>query len=89
MATAKSDCDRELRRLIALFHDEFCRFVDPLEPIDANSFQKVIHRARQELTTLQEELAAVRRIVNAAPGQTTHDAVTHALFTSPRGCSEC
>jgi chromosome segregation ATPase len=79
VATARSEYEKELRKLITMVHEEFRRFVDPHEQIDRVSFQKVVSRARDELMRLQEETAAVRQIINASPGQSTPDALAQFL----------
>jgi chromosome segregation ATPase len=80
VAAAKSDAENDKRRVISILADEFRSFFDPHEQIDLVTCQRTLHRAREELTRVNEELDAIKRIVGAAPGQSAADAVAQIAF---------
>jgi len=75
VADVKLQCDHEKRKILGMFADEFRSFVDPSERIDVASFERLLRRTHNEMNKMTEELAAVRRLVNASPSQTTRNAV--------------
>jgi hypothetical protein len=84
VSAAKADGEREKRRMIGLFVEEFRSLFDPGEQMDVATFERLLKVARGEMEKLKEELAAIRRFVCAAPGQTTQEAVAKVIY-SPQG----
>jgi chromosome segregation ATPase len=79
IAGAKAEAQREMAKLIGIFTEEFRHFVDPFEPVDSTSFPAMVRKARAEMTKLNDELLAIRCVVNPLPGQPLQDAVAQAV----------
>jgi phosphoheptose isomerase len=60
--------------MIGLLAEEFHNFFDPDGQIDLVSYQHALHKAKEEFSRTAEELKAIRRIVDADPGQSAADA---------------
>jgi DNA repair exonuclease SbcCD ATPase subunit len=80
IAASKTEGQREAKKMISIFAEEFRSVIDPLETFEIASFPEMVRRARQELTRLNDEIMGVRRVVNPLPGQTLHDAVAQAVY---------
>jgi chromosome segregation ATPase len=69
LAAAKAEGEREKRRMIGLFVDEFRSLFDPGEHMDVATFERLLKVARGEMEKLKEELAGFRRLVSASPAR--------------------
>jgi chromosome segregation ATPase len=79
LAAAKAEGEREKRRMIGLFVEEFKLLFDPGEHMDIATFERLLKVARGEMEKLKEELAGFWRFVSAAPKQITQDAVARSV----------
>ena len=82
LLATKTEADKEKQQLIAYFADNFRCFFDPNEQIDSSMYQRLIDRAKTELDRLQSTENSIRRMTNAAPYQSTEDAVAQYIFKS-------
>jgi chromosome segregation ATPase len=76
---AKAQYESEKRRLFSLAADEFRSFFNAADSIDERSYRQLLGRVKNELRKLSETDVVVRRLVGAAPKQSTDDAVVHLL----------
>jgi chromosome segregation ATPase len=82
IVTAKAESEREQRRMATVFADAFRSFVGVNEQADVASFERLVRTVRSEMDRVNEELAAIKGLVNAAPGETAADAVAKCVFNS-------
>jgi chromosome segregation ATPase len=72
---AKAMCEAEKRRIFAFAADEFRAWFTAAETPDEQSYQKLLHRVKAELTRLIESDTVIRRLIGPSPRQATDDAV--------------
>ncbi|OHS99280.1 hypothetical protein TRFO_34308 [Tritrichomonas foetus] len=82
ISSVQANADKERQKLIVYFADNFRGFFDPNEQIDVKMYQRLLDRAKAELTRLQLSDNAIRRLTNASTNQTTEDAVAQYVFKS-------
>jgi chromosome segregation ATPase len=76
---AKSQYEGEKRRIYSIAADEFRTFFNAADAIDERSYRQLLQRVKGELRRLSDTDVVVRRLVGAAPKQSTDDAVAHLL----------
>jgi chromosome segregation ATPase len=80
MRSAKAKFDDEKRRIFSLAADEFRTFFNAGQQIDERSYRILLARVKAEMKRLADSDLVVRRLVGAAPNQTTHDAVARLVI---------
>jgi chromosome segregation ATPase len=80
MRSAKAKFDDEKRRIFSLAADEFRTFFNACQQIDERSYRILLARVKAEMKRLADSDLVVRRLVGAAPNQTTHDAVARLVI---------
>jgi chromosome segregation ATPase len=76
----KAAVDRDKRKICAFIADAFKQYFGSPEGIDERAVRQIVTRAKGDLASLTETNEAVRRIVGAATGQRTDDAVAQAFL---------
>jgi chromosome segregation ATPase len=72
---AKSKFEGEKRRIFSVAAEEFRTYFNAADCIDERSYRTLLAKVRNDLKRLSEADAVVRRLVGAAPRQTTDEAV--------------
>jgi chromosome segregation ATPase len=72
---AKSKSENEKRRIFSVAAEQFRSYFNAAECIDEGSYRSLLGKVRNDLKRLSQADAVVRRLVGAAPGQPTDDAV--------------
>jgi chromosome segregation ATPase len=76
---AQGHCDNEKRRIFSLAADEFRTYFNAAESLDEGAYRQLLSTVKTEVKRLTELESVVRRLVGAAPGQQTDDAVAQLL----------
>jgi chromosome segregation ATPase len=71
--------ENEKRRLLSLAAEEFRGFFNATDLLDERSYRQLLSRVKGEIRRLSDQDNAIRRLVGAAPQQSTDDAVAHLL----------
>ncbi|OHT08979.1 hypothetical protein TRFO_22319 [Tritrichomonas foetus] len=77
---SKSKWESEKRRIFSCIAEEFKSYYNPSESMDERTFRNFLSRIKKELDRLSESDSVIRRIVGAAPRQSTDDAVAQYLL---------
>jgi chromosome segregation ATPase len=75
----RTNLENERRRLFSVAADEFRTYFNAAETLDERSYRQLLAKVKTELKRLAESDASVRRLIGAAPGQPTDDAVAHLV----------
>jgi chromosome segregation ATPase len=75
----KTTFEIEKRRLFSVAADEFRTYFNAAETLDERSYRQLLAKVKSELKRLGESDAGVRRLVGAAPGQATDDAIAQFM----------
>ena len=81
LAEARTQMDSEKHDIFAFVCNEFRDNFDPKESIDEKSFRNCVIKTKDEILKLQRTEYAVRKMVNAAPMQSTTDAVAKIIVS--------
>jgi chromosome segregation ATPase len=76
---AKAQYENEKRRIFSIAADEFRGYFNAADSIDERSFRQLLAKVKGELRRLSETDVVVRRLVGAAPKQSTDDAVARLI----------
>ena len=81
---AKNKAEVDKRRIFSYAADEFRTLFNATENIDERSFRALISKASSELKRLSESDSVIRRLIGAAPRQSTDDAVAQLVMNNTR-----
>ena len=81
---AKNKAEVDKRRIFSYAADEFRTLFNATENIDERSFRALINKASSELKRLSESDSVIRRLIGAAPRQSTDDAVAQLVMNNTR-----
>jgi hypothetical protein len=80
LSQQRAQWDSERQKLFRFVADAFKQFFSAQNSIDEHTLKQLVGRARDELKSLTESNAAIRRIIGAPASQRTDEAVAQAFL---------